>query len=309
MSKAKQGGATNQLTRSIALTMASVVVFFTASCSVMDKRASKKAFAPDLGVCTSVDNASLLKEKGFDYVEESVGRFLMPLEPVQKFDAKLAELQQSDFPAYACNGFIPGSLKSTGPDAQHDKILQYVETAFERAQRAAINRIVFGSSGSRKIPDGFDREQAKAQFVELLKRMGPIAKKYDVVVVIEPLNTKECNFITSVTEGAEIARMVDHPNIKLLADIYHMLRENEGPESIIAAGDLLKHVHIAENKERWYPGRNNEDFTPYLAALKQTGYTGSISMEGRWDKFAEELPIAIAYLKDQIDKVNKIPVF
>lgn len=260
---------------------------------------------PNLGVCTSISNAELLKANGFDYVEESVGRFLMPNESDEKFDAKLKQSQQSEFTVYACNGFIPGSLKSVGPDAQHEKILEYVDTAFERAQKAGVKRIVFGSSGSRKIPDGFDRDQAKAQFVELLKRMGPIARKYDVTVVIEPLNTKECNLITSVTEGAEIARLVDHPNIKLLADIYHMLREDEGPESIIAAGDLLMHIHIAENEGRRSPGTNNEDFTPYLAALKQIGYTGSISMEGRWGEFADELPIAITYLQGQIDEVNQ----
>ena len=275
-----------------------------ASCT--SQQAADKNFVldPDIGVCTSISSAEVLNANGYDYIEERVGGFLVPNESDEKFESKLKQLEQSGFRVYACNSFIPGSLKSTGPKTKHDEILAYVEIAFARAQKAGIKRIVFGSSGSRGIPKAFDHSKAKAQFVELLKRMGPIAQKYDVTVVVEPLNTKECNFITSVTQGAEIARLVNHPNIKLLADIYHMLRENEGPESIVAAGDLLMHVHIAENEGRRCPGTNKEDFTPYLAALKEIGYTGSISMEGRWDKFADELPGAITYLKGQIEKVN-----
>ncbi|MCK4999169.1 MAG: sugar phosphate isomerase/epimerase, partial [Anaerohalosphaera sp.] len=261
-------------------------------------------FAPSVGVCTSTGNAELVKTVNVDYIEAGVQRFLIPFESDEKFAEKLAALQQSGVTVRACNGFIPGSIKSTGPKADHDKLLKYAETAFQRAQKTGIKIIVFGSSGSRNIPKGFDRDQAKAQFVSLLKRMGPIAAKYDVTIAIEPLNRKETNFIISVTEGHEIVKLVDHKNIRLLADFYHMLRENEGPESIVEAGKYLVHAHIAENEGRHYPGKNGEDFTPYLVALKQIGYSGSISMECRWGNFSEELAPAAAYLRKQIAAVN-----
>ena len=261
-------------------------------------------FSPKIGVCSSEGNAGLLKTNGYDYIELGVQRFLVPLESDEKFQKKFDTLKKHQFKALACNGFIPGSIKSTGPDADHDKLLEYAEVAFQRAKKVGINRIVFGSSGSRKIPEGFDRDMAKTQFIALLKRMGLIAKKYDVIVVIEPLKSKECNFINTVTEGAEIARAVDHSNIKLLADFYHMMQEGEGPESIIDAGSLLKHCHIAENEGRNYPGKNGEDFTGYFAALKKIKYKDAISIEGRWSNKMDDLQVARHYLAYQIAKVN-----
>jgi sugar phosphate isomerase/epimerase len=205
---------------------------------------------------------------------------------------------------YSYNGFIPGNLKSTGPKINHDEILKYAETAFRRAQRADSRIIVFGSGGSRRLPKGFPYEKGTEQFTELLRKMGPIAAKYDITVVIEPLNSKECNFINSVKEGTDIARAVDHPNVAVLADIYHMAMDGEVPESIRYAGKLLKHCHLAELKDRKMPGTNNFDFTPYFKALKDINYQGRVSLEGRWDDFDKQLPGVIAYLNDQWAKAN-----
>ena len=137
--------------------------------------------------------------------------------------------------------------------------------------------------------------------------MGPIAKKYNITVTVEPLNTLECNLINSLAQGAEIVRLTDHPNIQLLADIYHMLKENEPPQEILKVAPLLKHCHIAEKTDRYFPGKNRQDFTPYFSALKQINYSGAISIEGRWDNFNEDLKTANRYLKNQIDSVNTIP--
>jgi sugar phosphate isomerase/epimerase len=266
--------------------------------------AKDNAFSPLIGVCTSIRNSSELGTNGYAYVEESVGGFLVPMEPEEKFMEKFARFKEADFPIYACNSFLPSSLKSVGPDPRHDEILTYAETAFSRASRAGIEIIVFGSSGSRGIPKGFGREKAKEQFVQLLKRMGPVAQRFGIFVCVEPLNRGECNFINSLSEGAEIASLVDHPNIRLVADFYHMAREGEGPDEVIKAGQYLRHCHIAENKERTPPGKAKDDFTGYLQALKRINYADRISVECRWKDFTAELPIAIAYMAEQIRAVN-----
>jgi len=155
-------------------------------------------FSPKLGVCTSIKNHEIVAEAGFDYIEEGVRRFLIPTKSEEEFEKNLAILKESTIPIIACNGFLPGSLKSTGSDIHHEEILMFAETAFRRAEIAGIKIIVFGSSGSREIPEGFDRYIAHEQFVNLLSRMGPIAEKHNVTVVIEPLRLGECNFINRV---------------------------------------------------------------------------------------------------------------
>jgi sugar phosphate isomerase/epimerase len=257
----------------------------------------------EIGVCTSVKNSALFAGAGFSYIEETVRGFLVPQSDEKAFEENLALAKISKLPVTACNSFLPGDLKSTGADAVHDEILKYSETAFRRAKKVGINIIVFGSGGSREIPGGFSRTKAEDQFVELGKRMADIAGKYGVVVVVEPLNKKECNFINSVAEGGELVKRIDHPNVRLLADIYHMLVEDEGPESLVEYGDLLRHIHIAEKEGRTPPGVHGEDFIPYFKALKKAGYKGRMSVECRWKNQTLEAPAALTTLRDQIKKV------
>lgn len=247
----------------------------------------------EIGVCTNFTNSELLKESGYSYVEEGVGRLLMPNNDDEEFNKILIDLKDNPLPIYACNGFIPKELKSVGPDAVHDEILAFAETAFRRADMVGVKIIVFGSGGSRSIPDDFDRDVARLQFIDLCKRMGPIAERYGVTVVIEPLNTKECNFINSVAEGGELLKVVNHPNIQLLADIYHMKMEDEGHESIVNYGKFIKHVHIAEKQDRAVPGTNNEDFRAYFNALEEIGYEGKLSVEARWANLQLQAPEVI----------------
>ncbi|NCA80653.1 MAG: sugar phosphate isomerase/epimerase [Sphingobacteriia bacterium] len=257
-------------------------------------------FLTEIGVCTSVSNADTLAAHGYTYIEESVGGFLMPDKSEEEFNQKLQQARDAAIPVKTCNSFIPGRLKCVGPEAVHPEILKYMETAFRRAQKAGVEYIVFGSGGSRSIPEGFPREEARRQFITLCTQMAPIAAQYNVVVVLEPLNSKECNFINSVEEGGEIVEEVNHANFRLLADIYHMLMDNEGPESIEKYGHLIQHTHIAEKEGRAAPGKHNEDFTAYFKALKNVHYEGKMSIECKWEDWEAQSPTAIAAIKSQL---------
>ena len=261
-------------------------------------------FAPDIGVCTSVKNAALLREAGAGYIEAGVRGLLVPDQSDDAFAAKLAEAKSCGLPVAAANGFLPGSLKSTGPDANHEGVLRFAETAFKRARQVGITTIVFGSSGSRTIPDGFERTKAERQFLALLEKMGPLAKAGGVTVAIEPLNKGETNFINTLPQGATIVAAVNHPNIRLTADIFHMLRMEEPPQHIRDAARLVQHVHIAEKKERTAPGVHGDVFQPYFQALKDIGYKGRVSIECRWQEMPKQLPVAIRFLREQMSRVK-----
>ena len=261
--------------------------------------ASCKSNEPTFGVCTTVSQYPVVHQAGYTYVEPAVREFLVPDKDDAAFLENLAEQQRLNAKIVSCVVFIPAQMKITGTETKHDDILDWAETAFSRAQKAGIPHIVLGSGGARRVPDDFSKDEATQQFVALCKRLGPVAQKYGVTVVVEPLNTGETNFINSLKDGAEIVEAVNHPNIQLLCDIYHMLKENEPASEIVRYGKYLKHCHIAEKEDRAAPGTGGEDFTEYFKALKQIKYTGCISIEGRFDDFNTRVVSALKYMQEQ----------
>ncbi|SES25541.1 sugar phosphate isomerase/epimerase family protein [Pedobacter rhizosphaerae] len=258
---------------------------------------------PQLGIVAGLAQDELIYAAGFRANGESVKRVLSPSLSDQEFLAKLKEIKAAKCKLVSCNLFFPGTLKIAGPEVVENRVLTYADSVLSRAGQAGVKYIVLGSGGARNIPAGYDIEKAKTDFVSMGKKLGEIAKKYQVTIVLENLETTETTFITSLKAAAEIVRKVDHPNFRLNADIFHMMREGESPEEIVAAGNLVGFCEIAEKEKRSLPGVMGDDFKPYLRALKKIGYRGFIFMEGSVKNPEVEIPLAFNYLSRQVAEV------
>ena len=256
-----------------------------------------------LGIC-GTGHAEAAKAAGLDYLEANVTGFLMPENSDEEFAANKALAATITPPIYSANGFFPGDIKIVGPEADIERAVKYSQTALRRASEIGIKILVLGSSGSRSIPEGFSREEARKQFIDFLKRIAPDAEKNGVIVAIEPLQTEETNFINTVPEGAQIARETGSEYIAVIADLFHMARMKEPPEDIINSADKLVHCHIAEVDERTAPGVKGDDFTPYLKALKSIKYDGRMSFECSWQDIGTQLPKAIQTMREQIQSIK-----
>lgn len=264
--------------------------FTAATTAVLSLRSALAAPAsstaqPKWGVCQGLSSAPFAKAAGYDFLENGVQSLLVPSKPEAEFAAALEAIRKSPLPFVSCNGFFPGELKLTGPATKTDEALAFAKIALERAEKAGVRFVVLGSGKARAVPEGFDPMQAREQFVAFCQKLGPIAAKYHVTIVLEPLNRRETNFFNSVSEGIGLVDEIRDPAIQLLADIYHMLQEDESPDSIRKAGPRLRHCHIAEKAKRTPPGFAGDDFKPYFRALKDIGYAGGVSIEaGPWAK-------------------------
>lgn len=259
-----------------------------------------QSLADRIGVCTSVDKAPLLKNSGCSYLEIGIRSFLVPDKPDSGFASNLVAAGKSVLPLYSGNSFFLGEFRLTGPDVCPDSILAYGEKAMKRAHEIGTRIFVLGSGTARNVPENFSREEAMKQFTLLCRQLAEIASRYQVIVVIEPLRSAETNFINTVREGTALVRSVNHPNLGVLADFYHMLCEQEDPEALVEAGTWLKHCHIAEKENRTAPGVAGDDFTPFFRALNQINYTGRLSIECRWERMEEQIGPAVAEIKRQI---------
>ncbi len=259
---------------------------------------SKPALFSAMGVSGSIAKAAKLKKLGAGFLTVGTGDLLVPGQAEEVFLPLMEKALAAPLPVLACNGFIrPANLRCVGPGANHDEILVWAESAFGRLARVKGKFMVFGSSGARKIPGGWPREKAEGQFVALLKLLGPLAEKAGITVAVEQLQASECNFINHINHAAGLIRSAEHPRIRLLADLFHMAQGGDSPADLKAAMDVVAHVEIAEKGDRTYPGVRGYDFRPYFKVLRETGYKGTISIEGRGED--SQLPAAFAEISRQ----------
>jgi sugar phosphate isomerase/epimerase len=256
-----------------------------------------------LGIVAPLEQDSIVYAAGFRMLGESVGKMLSPSLSEEKFAVNLERIKKAKNKVFLCNIFFPGSIKIAGPAVNESRVLGYADSVFSRARRAGISYIVLGSGGARRVPDGYDLKMAQADFIVLCNKLAKVAQKYKIMVALESLEATETNFLITLTSAAEVVRGVNHPNFKLNADIFHMMREGESPQSIIDAGDLLVYCEIAEKRVRSLPGVEGDDFKPYLRALKKVNFKGHIFIEGNTKDPVHDIPLSFKYLTKQLAEV------
>jgi len=259
--------------------------------------------APRLGIVAGLGQDSIAYASGFRMIGESVRRILAPDITEEAFEQHLQAIKSAKCKVVSCNLFFPADLKIAGPEVDQSRVLRYAETVLSRAQKAGVKIIVLGSGGSRNIPAGYDREKASADFVSLGKKLAQIAARYKVTIVLENLERTETNFITSLKEAAAIVKAINHPGLRLNADIFHMMRQQEPPSDIVDAGNLVALSELAEVEKRTLPGVMGDDFKPYLYALKKINYKGFIFIEASTKNPEVEIPMAFSSLSKQLAEV------
>ncbi|MFH5185555.1 sugar phosphate isomerase/epimerase family protein [Paenibacillus sp. TAB 01] len=249
-----------------------------------------------LGWCMGIDHAEELKTIGYDYIECMLAPFMQESEDA--FKKSLQRYLDSPLPVEAWNVLFPGDLRLVGPDVQPDRVHSYVSKAVETVARIGSSIIVFGSGRSRNVPDGWARERAEEQLLELLDKMADACSGTGVRIAIEPLNRKESNIINSVAEGVYFARAINREPIRVLADFYHMDEEQEPLETITENRDWLAHIHVADTG-RLAPGTGQYPYESFMAQLKAAGYNGRISAECTLRDKERELPASLEFLRRQ----------
>ena len=251
------------------------------------------------GMCIGSDSykIAVCRKLGYDYVESAFEMLADPKND-EKYDSFQAELKKNDFSCLSVNCFIPSTLKITGPDVDEQALKDYIERGMKRGAALGIQKVVFGSGGARKRPEGFSYETAVRQIFSFLADIvSPIAEKYGILLVIEPLRSGDTNMIESLREGAVIAAAVNRPNIRLLVDLYHAYYSGDTNDHIRSMTTLLRHAHIAEPEKRVYPAPGDAyPYADFISALKAAG-CDTCSVEARCSDFEKEAADAIRVLR------------
>lgn len=227
-----------------------------------------------IGVCvgTDIEKMKLVKSLGFDYAESHCQQIAS--KPQEHLDA----MKATGLPVVAANCFI--GLRVVGEEKDDAAINEYLERLFKNASYLGLKYLVFGSSSARRIPDGMSLEEGRAQIVDFLKNnVVPVAEKYNLPIAIEPLRPQECNAINTIDEGVEIAKKVDSPYVKVLADVAHMYYQDEEMDKLLKYKGWIVHAHTSNPnpsgelaKKRIYPKAADEfKQASFIEPLKAIG--------------------------------------
>ena len=271
-----------------------LVMVFSSSLFLPSMSAAKSKI--QVGYCGRLSDIEAAKVAGFDYIELATSEIVALSD--SDYEELVGRLKHLGLPVPVTFLFIPATIKITGPKLDKEEQMHYVMKAFDRVSRLGAKVVVFGSGPARQVPEGFSHTEAFQQLVEFCKRIGPAARAKNITVAIEAQRKQECNIINNLTEGLELIRRVNDPNIQLIVDFYHMAEEKEDPAIISVAGDHIRHLHMANPQGRAFPLEWGEyGYASFFENLRKIGYDKRISIEARTGDFPREAPKAIAFLR------------
>lgn len=198
-----------------------------------------------------------------------------------------------------CAGF-EGWLIADDPTIQK-KCMDSMKVIIEAAGALGSTGLIFvpAFNNQKSLPDKEARELLLGQ----MKELGDFALKNNTRILLEPLNRQECYFCRQVADGASIVRDVNSAGAAVMGDFWHMTwEETNDRAAFLAAGDYLKHVHIASRKRRKMPGEDGEadNYVNGFKGLKEINYQNYISFEcGSVGDPKETLPAAVKLMREQ----------
>jgi hydroxypyruvate isomerase len=163
--------------------------------------------------------------------------------------------------------------------AAGDKLIAELTNFFPIAAKLECPTIIV-LSGNRI--EGVSHEAQHQACIESLKRAADLAEKNNVTLLLENIDQEENPkyYLTSVAEGFEIIRAVDHPRVKFLYDFYHeQISEGNLIEKLEKNIGLVGVVHIADVPGRHQPGTGEINYESIFRKLAGLNFSGYAAME------------------------------
>ena len=130
--------------------------------------------------------------------------------------------------------------------------------------------------GSHK--DDEPKEEVMERFTDSVEKLVPHSQKYNVPLIVEPINYYEINTLNNCIETADYIKSTGMP-LHMLMDTFHMFIEDASlKESILYCKEYIKHVHFLDTN-RGAPGTGQADMDMIYETLKSIGYDGFLCME------------------------------
>ncbi len=157
------------------------------------------------------------------------------------------------------------------------KVIQEVNVSIDVAKKLKCKRImllsdVLENDGSVKT-DLLSSEKKLLRLYDNLRVLVEVAKKRDIMLVIEPLNTVKDHknyYLDNFQKTLKLIQSINSEHLKILYDIYHMqIMEGNILETLQKYHQFIGYIHVANVPYRCEPWTGELDFKFILKELSK----------------------------------------
>ena len=167
-----------------------------------------------------------------------------------------------------------------------EKVIQEINASIDVAKKLECKRIMLLSDileGDRSVKiNSISSEKKLLRLYDNLRVLVEIAKKRDIMLVIEPLNSLKDHknyFLDNFLITLELIQSIDSEHLKILYDIYHMqIMEGNVLETLQKYHQFIEYIHVANVPYRCEPWTGELDFKFILKELSKV-YSGFVGFE------------------------------
>jgi hydroxypyruvate isomerase len=125
-------------------------------------------------------------------------------------------------------------------------------------------------------------EKVSRTLVDNLRFAADALEKEGLQLLVESLNDRDIPgfFLVRTQDALNLLDEVNHPNIRLQYDVYHMQKmEGDLISTLSKHISRIAHIQIADNPGRHEPGTGEINFSNLFRAIDDMGYNGWIGCE------------------------------
>lgn len=241
-------------------------------------------YAPHFGMFKESAPGGLLDELRFAHDHgfrawEDNGMGARPLEDQKAIGDLMGKLGITMGVVSAKTGIKSLNFSSKEKEARQ-LVLDQIRDTVEVAKRVNAGYMTLVSG---QVDPRWPREIQFANCIELLREASEIVEPHNITMVMEPLNrftNHPGSFLQTVTEGFLICEAVDHPNCKVLYDLYH---QQIAGGNLIPLFDLCRdqiaYLQAGDNPGRKEPGTGEINYAKVFDHVHASGFDGIVGME------------------------------
>jgi hydroxypyruvate isomerase len=211
------------------------------------------------------------KELGFDFVEfwpwrdKNLGAIVA--------ECKKHQVKVTQFTGW---GFTPGMNNP----ANHQKFVAGIEASCKAANQigAPMMTVVAGND-----QPGMTQSEMHEHVITGLNLVKDIAAKYEVMLIIEPMNIRrdhKGHCLYGSVDAVRICREVNSPWVKINWDLYHMqISEGDLCGHLNDGFDQVGYIQLADHPGRNEPGTGEINYSRVFAELVKLGYDKPVGVE------------------------------